>query len=86
MGADLCSPSGHGRSSVLSVESLSCCALRLLPGSRADNYLCPLEYLLSRQVLLPDQELAWVAPAGLVLLFQKVSAEKWLDVGVSFVI
>lgn len=39
-----------------------------------------------RQVLLPDWELVWVAPAGLVLLFQKVSAEKWLDVGVSFVI
>ena len=39
-----------------------------------------------RQVLLPDRELLWVAPAGLILLFQKVSAETWLDVGVSSVI
>lgn len=85
--------SGHERwpvlpgiSSVPSAGSPSCCALHLLPGSRADNYPCPLECLLSRQVLLPDQELAWVVPAGLVLLFHKVSAEKWLYVGVSFVI
>lgn len=53
---------------------------------RADNYPCPLVCFLPRQVLLPDWELVWVAPAGVVLLFQKVSAEKWLDLGVSLVI
>lgn len=42
------------------------------PGSGPDDYPGPPTGFLPRPGLLPGRELAWVAPAGLALLFQKI--------------